>query len=103
VTAGGADALVLEIDPAGRLECLFEPHCADQRGRAPDLVEIADRFRNRNPTPGVHFLLDQRIAENGGEVGGRQRLAGARMERRRQRLGEVREDIVPSGGDFIEG
>ena len=95
VAAGRADALVLVEDARRRIERLFEAARAEQRRRPPQLVNLAHRLGDFDPALGGHFLRDQRHREDRRQVGRSDRLLGARMQRRRQRLRQVGRDVVP--------
>ena len=80
VRAGGRDALVLVVDVGGGIERALEPARAQQRGRAPELVDLANLVGDLDLRLGRDLLLDQRHREQRREVLGAERLLGARDE-----------------------
>jgi len=103
VRAGRGDAFVLVIDFGRRAESRFQAVGANQRGGAPQLVDFAHLFRDRDPSFSRHFLLDQTHREDRRQRIGADRLA-VRTQRRRRWIGHVGNDVVPVGGDlrFVE-
>ena len=96
VRARRRDAFVLEIDLGRRLQRLFQPARADERRRPPHAVDVADRLRDVDGALRRHLLQDQRHREQRLEIGGADRLLGAGMQNRRQRLRQIGRKVVPS-------
>ena len=103
VGAGGADAFVFVVDLRRRIEEALEPARAVQRRRPPQPVDVADLVRDRDRALSAHLLRDQRHREQGREIARADRLQRPRMQGRRQRLGQVRREIVPLGRDPVLG
>ena len=103
VRTGRGDAFVLVVDLRRGAERRFQAMGAEQRRGAPQLIDLAHFFRDRNPALGRHFLLDQAHREDRRQRLGADRLA-VRTQRRRRRIGHVGDDVVPVGGDlgFVE-
>ena len=101
VAAGGTGAFVFVVNVRRRLERLLEAHRAQQRRGPPQRVNFADLVGDRDPAVGAHFLLDEVFRENRQQGLRRYRLFGARMQRRRQRLGKVRQKIIPLFGNVL--
>ena len=101
VRARGGDALVFEEDPRRGVECLLQAVGAVERRRPPHPVDVADGVGDVDPAVRRHLLHDDRHREQGGEVGRAHRLEGGGVEERAERLGEVREDVVPAVGKLV--
>ena len=99
VAAGRAHALVLVVDARRRLQHLLEPARAVQRGRAPLLVDFANRARDLYLTLGRDLLRDQRHREERREIIRAHRLLRARVEHRGRRRRQVRQYVVPGARD----
>ncbi len=84
---------------AGRVERALEPAGAQQRGRAPELVDVADLVGDLDLGLGRDLLLDQRHREQRRQVLGPERLLGARVKRRQRLARQVAEQVHPMGGD----
>src|SRR5208282_6872591 len=69
--------------------------------RAPHAVDVADRRRDFDMPLGADLLADERHREEGREVAGPDRLAGARMQHRRRRRRQVGDDVVPGAGNAM--
>ena len=95
LAARRAGAFVLIVNVGGGLQGLLETHRPHQRGRTPQRVDVAHRFGHLDITLGAHLLLDQVLWEDGQQGLRRDGLAGPRVQRRRQRLGEIRQQVVP--------
>ena len=80
---------------AGGVERLLETLGAVQGRRAPHLVDLADAIGDLDPALGRHLLADDGHGEDGGEIRWGQRLECPRAQERAERLGDVREDVVP--------
>ncbi len=96
VRTGGRDAFVFEVDLGRRAELLLKPPRADQRRRPPHPVDVADRLRNVEIALARHLLEDELHWEKRLEIGGADWLLGSRMQDRRQWLGEIGRQVVPS-------
>ena len=97
VRAGRRDALVLVVDPRRRAQLLLPAAGAEERARPVLLVDVEHRPRDLDvPLPG-DLLQDQLDREERREVVGPDRLAGARVQRRRRRRRQVGHDVVPVG------
>ena len=96
VRARRRDAFVFEIDLGRRLQRLLQPARADQRRRPPHAVDVADRLRDVDGALRRHLLQDQRHREQRLEIAGADRLLGAGMQNRRQRLRQIGREVVPS-------
>jgi hypothetical protein len=99
VAAARRDALVLVVDAGGGPEGLLQPARAQQRGRAPQLVDLSDLLRDVDEALAADLLLDQLHREQRQEVRGSDRLLGAGVQHRGQRPREVGLDVVPAGRD----
>ena len=97
VTAGRADPLVLVVDPGRRAEGLLEAVGPVEGGRPPLAVDVEHRPRDIDEALGGDLLEDEVHREQGREVLGADRLAGAGVEGRRGRAREVRHQVVPGG------
>ena len=96
VRARWRDAFVFEIDLGRRLQRLFQPARADERRRPPQAVDVADRLRDVDGALRGNLLQDQRHREQRLEIAGADRLLGAGMQNRRQRLRQIGREVVPS-------
>jgi hypothetical protein len=101
VRAGRRDPLVLEVDPGRRAQQLLQPVGADERGGAPEPVDLAHLVGDLDPALRRHLLLEQAGREERQHVGGGHRLERAGVEHRSGRLREVRDHVVPVGGDLV--
>ncbi len=90
-----ADPFVLVVDVGGRIERLLQPVGAEERGRPPQLVDVAHRLRNLNVPLGADLLHDQRHREEHAQEVGRHRLQRAGMQHRLRRHGHIGVDVVP--------
>ena len=98
VRAGRAYAFILVIDACRRIQRLFQSPRPVQ-GRGPPLFEdVPHRFRDIDVTFTAHFLLNHRHREDGREVVRRDGLPGARVQYRRRRFRQVRDDVIPACG-----
>ena len=80
----------------------FSRRCARYERRRPvQLVGLADGIRDLDLAVGADLLEDQRHREQRLEVRGPEGLAGARVERRRERDREVGRDVVPGPRDPV--
>ena len=89
VRARRRDAFVLVVDLGRRAELLLQPARADQRRRPPHAVDVAHRLGDVDVALRRHLLHDQRHRKQRLEIGGADRLLGAGMQNRRQRLRQV--------------
>ena len=103
VRAGGRDALVLVVDARRGIELSLEVARAVERGRAPQLVDLAHRLRDLDLGLGRDLLADHLHREDRREVVRAGRLHRARVERRQRVAREVREEVHPVGGDAVLG
>jgi hypothetical protein len=103
VAARRAHALVLVVDVGRRIERLLEPARAIERRGPPQAQDVPHLVGDLDPPLLAHLLLDQLHREEGREVLGADGLAGAGMERRRERRLEVRLDVVPLGRHLLLG
>jgi hypothetical protein len=58
-------------------------------------------FEDFNPPLAAYFLSDQFLGENRFQIGRRQGLLGARMQRRRDWFWQVRPNIAPGRGNVF--
>src|SRR5207244_11780337 len=72
-----------------------------ERRRPPQPIDVADLVGDLDPPLLAHLLLDELHREEWGEVLGPDRLAGPRMEGRRQRGLDVGLDAVPIGRNVL--
>jgi hypothetical protein len=101
VRAGRAHTFVLVIDTRRGVEQLLEPMRTEQWTGSPQPVDVEDATGNVDVPIGGDFLFDQRHREQGSEVVRAGRLERSGMQRRRRRLGQIGDDVVPLGGHFI--
>ena len=101
VAAGRADALVLVVDVGRGVEELFQAAGAEERGRAPEAVDLTHLFGDGNIGLRRHFLLDNRLREDRGESLGPHRLHRGRIQRRLQLEGQIGHQVVPALGDGL--
>ena len=104
VAAGRAHALVLVVDARRGIQRPLQPPGAEQRRRAPLPIDVAHRLRDLDLALGAHLLLDHRAREDHRQVVRGDRLLGAGMQHRGQRLGQIGVDVVPGLGQvfFVE-
>src|SRR5439155_17941548 len=100
VAAGWADALVLVEDARLRSRSLLEPARPVEGRGTPEAVDVEDLFGNRDLRLLAHLLEDQRHREEGREVVGADRFAGARMEHGLRRVRHVGDGVVPTPGEL---
>ena len=98
-----AHALVLVVDARRRIERLLEPPRAIERGGAPQAQDVAHLVGDLDPALLADLLLDQLHGEERSQILRPDRLAGARVQRRRQGRLEVGLDVVPAGGQLLLG
>ena len=98
VAAGGRDAFVLVVDLGRRAQRLLQAVGADQRGRPPQLEDLAHRLGDRDLALGGHLLQDQFHREQRRQVVRAHRLQRARVQHRRRRHRQVGGDVVPVRG-----
>ena len=96
VRARRRDAFVFVIDLCRRPQRLLEAARAHQRRRPPHAVNVADRLGDIDSALGRYFLEDERHRKQRLEVARADRLLGAGMQDRRQRLRQIGREIVPS-------
>src|SRR5207249_10267650 len=101
VAACRATALVLVVAARGRIERLLEAPGAVERRRPPQPIDVADLVGDLDPPLLAHLLLDELHREEWGEVLGPDRLAGPRMEGRRERGFVVCLDVVSFGWNVL--
>jgi len=75
---------------------LCEPAGETKRRRPPHAVDVADRLGDVDGAFLRYFLQDQRHRKQRLEIAGTDRLLGAGMQHRRQRLRQIGRQIVPS-------
>src|SRR5437867_2542074 len=80
VAAGRAHALVLVVDVRRRAERLLQAPRAIERGGPPQPQDVAHLVGDLDPALAADLLLDQLHREQRREIGGADRLLGARME-----------------------
>ena len=100
VRPGRGDALVLVVDPGGRVEQLLQAAGPEQRRRPPQLVDVEDRAGDVHVRVAGDLLADQLHREQRREVVRPDRLARARVQRRRRWRRQVGDDVVPLGRDL---
>ena len=101
VAAGRADALVFVEDARRRIEGPLEPERAEERRRAPELVDLAHGPRNLDIALARDLLENQRHREDGRQIGRADRLPGSWMQHRRRRLRQVGGNIVPGARNAV--
>jgi hypothetical protein len=101
VGAGRAHALVLVVDVGRGVEELLQAAGAEEGGRAPERVDLAHLFRDRDVGLGRDLLADDLLGEDRRESLGPDGLHGRRVERRLQLKRQVRHDVVPGLGDAL--
>ena len=101
MAAGHRHALVLVEDLGWRVQLALEPVCPAQRGRPVELVNLPHLIGYLDVAFLAHLLLDQLHRKQRRQVLRPQRLSGPGVERRRQRSGQVRLDVVPGGRDLL--
>jgi hypothetical protein len=99
VAAGRTHALVLVVDVGRRIEGPLEAPSPVERRRPIEGVGLANRLRDLDLALAAHLLGDEGHREEGRQVVGPDRRAGAGMEDRRRRDGEVGDDVVPGPRD----
>ncbi len=100
MAAGGAGAFVFVINMRRGIQDPLQSHGAQQRRGPPERIDVAHRVGDFNPLFAAEFLLDEVARKNRLQRFRRQRLFGARMQRRRQRFGKVGVEIIPGGGNI---
>ena len=95
VAAGGADPLVLVVDPRRRIERPLQAVRPEQRARPPLAVDVEDRSGDVDEPVRRDLLEDEVHREQRGEVVGARRLQGARMQGGRWRARQVGHEVVP--------
>ena len=95
-----AHALVFVIDACGSIQNAFEPPRAEERRGAPLLVNFAHRIRDGDVALCGDFLRDDRVGEQRGEVGGRDRLMSAGVQNGCRCVMQIGCDIIPRLGDI---
>src|SRR5262249_9607372 len=103
VPAGRRAALGLEIDPGWRVEGLLQAVGTIKRAGPPDAIDLTHLFRDLDPAVLRHFLGDDRLREDGGEVGWSQGLQGRWVQVGRGRFRKVGQDVVPALRDVSFG
>ena len=103
VRAGRRHALVLEEYPGRRIESLFEPIGAYQRGGTPDTVYLLHLFGYVYVTFGGHLLTDQFIGKDCLHLFESYRFLGCRVQWRQRFVGHVGHDVVPLLGHLALG
>ncbi len=101
VRSGRADALVLVVDACRGVEHLLQTVGAEQRRRPPQPVHVEHAAGDVDVAVLRDLLHDERHREQRRKVVGPDRLHRARVQRRRRRRGEVRNDVVPLRRDLI--
>src|SRR5581483_7394037 len=79
------------------------PAGAEERRGTPQAIDVAHLFGNFDPPLLGDLLLDQLHREQRGEVVRPDRLAGAGVQHRGRRGGQVGDQVVPVGGDLLLG
>ena len=104
VAAGGAHALILEIDVGGGAQGFFQLVGTHQRGATVGRILLAYRLRDGNPLIGlVQFLTGALFHKHRVEVFGLQGLLGGGVQERKRLVGHHRLDVEVMGGDFALG
>ena len=103
VRAGRRDALVLEVNPGGGVEGLFERRGADERRGSPDFIDFLHLFRNIDEALGRHLLVDELFGEDGRHLLLGDGLLGGGIQGRQGLVGHVGHDVVPLGGHLTLG
>ena len=93
----GTHVLPLEVDLRRSLEVLLEAVGPLERGRPVEIDHVVPDLLGDVDVPlGGALLLDDGLAEDGGEVLGLRRLLGHGIERGLEGLGKVGREVVPS-------
>jgi hypothetical protein len=103
VRSGRRDRLVLVVDTGRRSERPFEPLGPDERRRAPQPQDVEHLAGHVDPRRRRDLLTDERHREERRQVVRADRLPRCRVQRRLQRLGQVRGDVEPGRGYAVGG
>ena len=101
MAAGGAHALVFEVDVGRCVEHFLQPPGADQRARAVQAISLADRLGDLDLALGAHFLADEGHGEEWRQIARADGLSRSRMKDRLGRHREVGDDVVPALRDAL--
>jgi hypothetical protein len=103
MAARRAHSFVLVIDMRRSLERLFEANGAQQRCGAVERIDRAHLLRDLDHSLPAHFLGDEALREKRRHQVRRDRLSRSGMQRRRQRLRKIRQQVIPVCRKFLRG